>query len=191
MDYVMNKYGAKNTCQILAEGTLSCKNVIRRVLSVYGYEETIIKRINSYVPKKLNVTVKDCIEQSEEFNKFFEDRKQILDDIVNLEGLMSHSSTHAAGVIIAPSDVTNYVPCKIDRETGMVVSEWNKKNVEKAGLVKFDLLGLKQLTIFDETLKDIYKNHGVKITQKELKRIDVEDKRIYEYLSKGQFKGMN
>ena len=109
-------------------------------------------------------------------------------DMLRLEGLMSHASMHAAGLLIMNDEVDNHFPVRINRKENVSVCEWNKKIVESLGAFKFDLLGLKQLTIFDKTLKAIERNHGVKLTLDDIYNIDLEDKAIYEVLNKGKLK---
>jgi DNA polymerase-3 subunit alpha len=189
IDYIKNKYGAENVSHIIAEGKLTCKAVIRKVLSVYGYEMRAIGAITKQVPDELNITLSEALEKSEGLRKALEGTKE-LNDMIILEGLVDHASTHAAGVIVAPSPIDNYVPCIIDRSNGMLVSQWHKKIIEKIGLYKFDILGLKLLTIFRMTLRSIYKNHGIRITRDMLNRIDENDPNIYKLFNSGDLCGI-
>lgn len=199
IQYLKDKYGENNVAGIIAEGRLTLSSVVRKVLSTYGYEMDVINKVASYLKEKYIVeadeeedeknekykNVTEAYEHNEQFREFFDNLKpEIQRDIKSLEGTISHFSKHAAGLIIAPDEVYNYIPVMRDsKEVGMMMSQWDKHTIEDIGLYKFDLLGLKLLTIFDLTLKQIEKNRGIKITREDLFKIDVEDKGIYEVLN--------
>lgn len=188
IDYIKNKYGTDNVSQIIAEGKMTTKAVVRKVLTAYDYQATVINKICKLIPNEAK-NLNDALNKSKELAGKL-NGTQMLKDMLNLEGLMSHSSTHAAGLIIAPDRIDNYVPVSIDSETGMQVSQWSKKHVEKCGLIKFDMLGLKQLTIFRKTLEFIEKNKGIHLTRDDLNKINENDKGIYEVLNSGMLMGI-
>lgn len=183
--YIKDKYGAENVCQINTEGKMTVKSVVRKVLSVYGYETSVINSITKVIPD--NCDSLDEVLSYPEFS-FKSIGEQELKDMKMLENLMSHEGKHAAGIVISPVPVDTIVPIRIDRETGMMVSQWHKKIIEEIGAYKFDLLGLKQITIFRKTLDYIKRNHGVEITMNELYHIDYNDPGIYEVLNSGNTK---
>lgn len=176
IEYIKGKYGEANTAHIMAEGTLQPKAVIEGVMKSYGYTKPVIDEAKSLVEK--GCTIKDVIPK-------LTVPPYVAFDLERLGGLMKNASKHAAGVLIMNDRVDNHVPVRWDMEEKVPVCEWHKKHVEALGCYKFDLLGLKQLTIFDKTLKAISRNRGVNITLEELYNIDVEDKGIYETLNKG------
>lgn len=186
IEYIKNKYGVENTAHIMAEGSLTTKAVIKRVLSAYGYEVPVVNSYTKLVDDKC-LNLKEALE-NDKLKEVI--TGQPLKDMTALEGLMSHASKHAAGIIIMNDRVDNHFPVRIDREENVMVCEWHKKHVESLGAFKFDLLGLKQLTIFDKTLKAIERNYGTKITLKELYNIDYEDKGIYEILNSGKLQSI-
>ena len=145
--YIKDKYGENNTAHIMAEGTLTTKAVFRKVLSVYGYEMKVINAYAKLISDKAN-NLKEAIELSEELKNIFNNTQEFK-DMLRLEGLMSHASKHAAGILIMNDRVDDHFPVRFDKEENVMVCEWHKKIVEGLGAFKFDLLGLKQLTIFD------------------------------------------
>lgn len=176
IEYLINKYGKENVCHIMAEGTFSLKAVVRRVLSAYSYDQKITSKI-SKILDNFNST-KDALKDNEFSSRITEGIKE---DIVNIEGLMSHVSKHAAGLVISPNEVYKHLPVSLDRDSGMLVSEWHKKTIEKINLIKFDILGLKHLTIFDLALKYINEN-GTILTRNDVNNINYEDKKVFEML---------
>lgn len=186
IEYIKQRYGEDNTAHIIAEGSLTTKAVIRRVLSAYGYEVPVINSYTKLVDD--SKSLKENIEGNDELKVVI--TGQIKKDIENLEGLMSHASKHAAGILIMNDRVDNHFPVRVDRDENVMVCEWHKKHVESLGAYKFDLLGLKQLTIFRKTLEAIEKNYGKKITPKELYNINVEDRGIYRVLNSGKLQSI-
>lgn len=185
IEYLKDKYGIDNVSHIIAEGKLTVKAVIRKVLSAYSYETRVINQITKMVSDKCNSLEEALLNQ--ELESRLKGTKE-LDDMFKLEGLISHASKHAAGVLITPEPVYNLFPVRMDLQENVPVCEWHKKHVEALGGYKFDLLGLKQLTIFDKTIKAINKNYGLNMTHDDLYNIDLEDKKIYEVLNSGNLK---
>lgn len=185
IEYIKKKYGENNVAHIIAEGKMTTKAVVRKVLSVYGYEMKVINSICKLVPDKAS-SLEEAL-KNDDFRSRLEG-KQELQDMIRLEGLISHASKHAAGLLITPEPVYDLFPVRVDRDDNVAVCEWHKKTVEALGGYKFDLLGLKQLTIFDKTIKAINKNYNKNLTLKDLYSIDLEDKKIYEVLNKGNLK---
>ena len=186
IQYIKDKYGENSIAHIIAEGSLTVKAVIRKVLSAYGYDMKVIGYYTKLVNDGCN-SLRQAIDESEELKEFLETKREFR-DMMCLEGLMSHASMHAAGVLIMNDSVDNHFPVRINRKENVAVCEWSKKTIEKLGGFKFDLLGLKQLTIFDKTLKYIERNHGVKLTFEDIYNINLEDKSIYEVLNSGKLK---
>lgn len=182
IEYIKNKYGEDNVSHIIAEGKMTTKAVIRKVLSAYGYEMKAVNSMCKLVDDKcanLDEALKNEVLKASLQNK------RELDDMIKLEGLISHASKHAAGVLITPEPVYNLFPVRVDKDENVAICEWHKKHIESLGAYKFDLLGLKQLTIYDKTIKQIKKNYNIDISLQDLYKIDLEDKNIYKILNGG------
>ncbi|MGL4774516.1 MAG: DNA polymerase III subunit alpha [Clostridium sp.] len=174
IDYIENKYGYDNVCNIMAEGKMTLKAVTRRVLSAYGYEMRVINKISKLMDGYK--TVQEALEDNEISSRIGEQERK---DIALLENSLSHTSTHAAGIVICPEPVRKFLPLSKDRDTGKYCSEWHKKHIESLNLIKFDILGLKQLTIFSKSIKYLSDFQFNK-----LYNIDFESEAIYEVLKK-------
>lgn len=188
INYVQHKYGLDNVCHIVAEGKMTCKAVCRKVLSAYDFEQRYINRICKSIPEELGITLTDAYNKSEEFRNYMIKHSKQYNEMLQLENLISHTSQHAAGIIIAPDDITNYVPCmSVAGNREMKISQWHKKHIEEIGLYKFDFLGLKTLSILEKTIKNIKKLHDIDI---DLSKIDLEDEGIYKQLNSGHLAGI-
>lgn len=194
IEYVKNKYGNDNVSTMLANGTLSCSNVVRKVLSAYGYESAVINKVSTrYIPKVLNISLSEAYAQSKELREFLdaEGRENIKRDMFALEGNISHFSKHAAGIIISPEPIYKHCPVIRDEDDKtMLKTQLDKKQVEDTGLVKFDFLGLKLLTIWGTTLKNIERTRGYKATLDKLYGLDMEHVDIYKQLNSGRLTGI-
>lgn len=183
VDYMKEKYGSDNIAQIIAEGSLTCGAVVRKVLSAYDYEQKVINNICSKIPKSLHMTLQKALDVSPEFTWAMNGKTQELKDMFVLEGLMSHASKHAAGLAVASEPISNYVPCMSTAEDRTaLITQWHKKTLEELGLWKFDFLALKTLTIIRHTLENIKTNRGIDV---DLSKIDYENPVIYELLNSG------
>ncbi|HTU64864.1 MAG TPA: DNA polymerase III subunit alpha [Steroidobacteraceae bacterium] len=156
IEYVSQKYGRERVSQIITYGTMAAKAVVRdcgRVLGMgYGYVDKIAKLI----PFELGITLDDAIEKEPELKRLYkedEEIKNLLDLAKSLEGLTRNAGMHAGGVVIAPSTLTEFAPLYADDKGGSVVTQFDKDDVEAAGLVKFDFLGLRTLTVIDRAVK--------------------------------------
>lgn len=187
IEYIKERYGENNVAHIIAEGKMTTKAVIRKVLTTYNYEMKVINAICKLVDDKCD-NLNDALNNLDLKSRL--EGKPELDDMIKLEGLMSHASKHAAGLLITPQPVYDLFPTRIDREENVLVCEWHKKHIESMNGWKFDLLGLKQLTIFDKTIKAINKNHNKNMTLKDLYSIDYENSKIYEVLNNGNLRSI-
>ena len=185
--YLQNKYGKNNTATVMAIGHMTTSNVIRKVLSTYGYEQQIINNVSTkYVPKRLGITLKEAYDESEDLRKFLDSNEKIKRDCFALENNISHFSKHAAGLIISSKPIYECVPVMRDEDNhSMLKTQWDKKIVEKCGLIKFDMLGLKMLTTYGKMLSHIKRLRGIDLTLDELYEIDLENKDIYRILNSG------
>ncbi len=189
IQYVIEKYGKDNVSQIITFGTMAARGVIRdvgRVLSIpYGEVDKIAKLI----PEGPGVTLKSAIAKVPELKELRDNNpniKKLLEYALTLEGLARHCSTHAAGVVIAPSALTNYVPL-FKGSKDEVTTQYDMKMVEKIGLLKMDFLGLRTLTVIDDTIRMIEENHGEKV---DVDNLELDDESIYKLFAHGDTIGI-
>lgn len=188
MNYIKDKYGRDNVCGIIAKGKLTAKAVCRRVLTAYGYEQRYINNITKMIPDDVGITLEEAASASDDFNAFVGKHPTEWHDMLGLEGMLSYCGTHAAGVVISPKPVASIIPCMSDSDDRTaLVSQFDKKEVEKVGLYKFDFLGLKTLTILRKTIENVKRTRDIDVN---LKDIDVTDPRLYVLLNSGNLKGI-
>ena len=158
IDYVAEKYGRNAVCQIITYGTMAAKAVVRDVGRVQGRSYGFVDRIAKLIPFEVGMTLTKAMEQEEQLKELYdndEDVHELLSMALKLEGITRNVGKHAGGVVIAPSKLTDYVPLYCDEEGNNLVTQFDKDDVESAGLVKFDFLGLRTLTIVDWALQTI------------------------------------
>jgi len=189
--YVQEKYGTDQVAQIITFGTLQARAVLRdvgRVLQMpYGQVDRLAKMVpqNPANPVSLAKAIADE-PQLQTARDGDEQVRRLLDIAQKLEGLYRHASTHAAGIVIGDRPLDQLVPLYRDPRSGMKVTQFNMKWVEQAGLVKFDFLGLKTLTVLDEALR-LVRQRGIEV---DLSRIPLDDVRSYEPLARGDTVGV-
>jgi len=158
IDYVAERYGRDQVSQIITFGTMAAKAVVRDCGRVLGHGYGFVDSIAKLVPMELGMTLKKALEQEQELKRRYddeEDTRAILDLAMSLEGLTRNAGKHAGGVVIAPSSLTDFTALFSEPGGGNVVTQFDKDDVETIGLVKFDFLGLRTLTIIDWALKAI------------------------------------
>ena len=189
IQYVMDKYGKENVAQIITFGKMQARAVIRDVGRVMGIPYAEVDRIAKLIPNTLNISLDQSLKQEprleEEVRK--DPRIESLFNIAkSLEGLSRHASTHAAGVVISNKSLTEYLPL-YRGPNGEVMTQYPMKEVEAIGLVKFDFLGLKTLTVVNHAIQLIEKDRGVKI---ELPQIPLDDPKVFALLGSGSTLGI-
>jgi DNA polymerase-3 subunit alpha len=155
IDYVAQKYGRDRVSQIITYGTMAAKAVVRDVGRVLGLGYGFVDRIAKLIPFELGITLDDALTKEPELRRLYDTEDEIrnLIDLARaLEGLTRNAGTHAGGVVIAPSVLTDFAPLYCEAGSTSVVTQFDKDDVEAAGLVKFDFLGLRTLTIIDRAL---------------------------------------
>lgn len=188
IEYVKEKYGADKVAQIITYGKLQSKAVIRDVARVLQMPYSQADRISKMIPAGLqgrNPTLKEALEQVAELEEMRVNDPQInklFDIAMKLEGLYRHSGVHAAGVVIGDRPLVELVPLYKDPRAEMPVTQFDMKFIEETGLIKFDFLGLKTLTVIKKALAFIKENHGVDI---DIDKIPIDDKKSYELLQRG------
>jgi DNA polymerase-3 subunit alpha len=158
IDYVANKYGRERVSQIITYGTLAAKAVVRDVGRVLGHNYGYVDKIAKLIPFEIGITLDKALEQEEELKHLYEadsEIRELIDLARTLEGLARNAGTHAGGVVIAPSVLTDFTPLYCEEGSTTPVTQFDKDDVEAAGLVKFDFLGLRTLTIIDWAVRDI------------------------------------
>jgi len=158
IEYVANKYGRERVSQIITYGTLAAKAVVRDVGRVLGHNYGYVDKIAKLIPFEIGITLDKALEQEEELRRLYEgdsEVRELIDLARILEGLARNAGTHAGGVVIAPSVLTDFTPLYCEEGSTTPVTQFDKDDVEAAGLVKFDFLGLRTLTIIDWAVRDI------------------------------------
>jgi DNA polymerase-3 subunit alpha len=156
--YVADKYGRERVSQIITYGTMAAKAVVRDVGRVLGHPYGFVDRIAKLIPFELGITLDDALTKEPELARLYgsDDEVRTLIDLAKaLEGLTRNAGTHAGGVVIAPSVLTDFTPLFCEAGSQSVVTQFDKDDVEAAGLVKFDFLGLRTLTIIHRAVKII------------------------------------
>lgn len=189
VSYVKDTYGEDHVAQVMAEGTLAPMAVLRRVMGVFDHPQRVISQVSATIRGEGFKSVTDAYRDNSAFRSFMDKYKEEYKAMQVLEGLMSHTSTHAAGLIITTEPIYELVPCDYDRELGLYRTQWHKKIVEGLGFYKFDLLGLKTLSVIRKTKESIYKNYGADTAITSMKEC-IYDQRVYEHLRDGNLTGI-
>jgi DNA polymerase-3 subunit alpha len=192
IEYVKNKYGANSVSQIITFGTLSSRAVLKDVGRVLGIPLSTIDSITKQIPVELGKVRKlaDALETIPELAWVNESNdpkiKTLVDSSLVLEGMNRNAGMHAAGVVIAPGDISDYVPLYKTPQTE-VMTQYNMKDLESVGLLKMDFLGLRTLTVLEHALELIKKNHGVTI---DLDNLPESDPKVFALFAKGDTVGV-
>ncbi len=158
IDYVKSKYGSSSVSQISTFGRMAAKAVVRDVARVLGFPYGVGDRLSKAIPYDVGIKLKDCMAEGQDLRLLCnedEDNLQIVDMALKLEGVTRSVGKHAGGVVIAPTEILEFSPLYSDGDAGSIVTQYDKDDVEDAGLVKFDFLGLRTLTIIKNTLLNI------------------------------------
>jgi len=158
IDYVVQRYGRERVSQIITYGSMAAKAVVRDVGRVLGYPYGFVDQIAKLIPFELGITLDKALEQEEQLRQRYEneeDVRDLIDLARKLEGMARNAGKHAGGVVIAPSELTDFTPLFCESGGSGTVTQFDKDDVEAVGLVKFDFLGLRTLTIIDWAVKII------------------------------------
>jgi len=190
IDYVNEKYGDEKVSQIITYGTLSARAVVRDVGRILGYPYGMVDRVAKMIPFEIGITLNDALKKSNELAEKYEeddDIQAIIDLSLKLEGLVRNAGTHAGGVVIAPSKLSDFMPLfKVDDEEG-TVTQFDKDDAESIGLIKFDFLGLKTLTVIQNTVELINFSADSPMN---IKDISLQDQVTYKLLSSARTIGI-
>ncbi|ADV33687.1 DNA polymerase III subunit alpha [Candidatus Blochmanniella vafra str. BVAF] len=158
IDHVVKTYGSCAVAQIITFGTMAAKAVIRDVGRALGYPYTFINSIAKLIPSKIGITLSQSYATDSQLKLMYdnnEEIKKLIDLSLQLEGLIRNVSKHAGGVVIAPSKITDFSPLYYDSDHTHPMTQFDKNDIERIGLIKFDFLGLRTLTVIDRSLKMI------------------------------------
>ena len=158
IDYVVQTYGRDRVSQIITYGSMAAKAVVRDVGRVFGHGYGFVDQIAKLIPFELGITLKKALEQEEQLRERYESDEEVanlLDMAMSLEGLTRNAGKHAGGVIIAPTPLTEFCPLYSEPGGVNAVTQFDKDDAEGVGLVKFDFLGLRTLTIIDWALQTL------------------------------------
>ncbi len=190
IEYVEEKYGKDRCVQIVTFGTLAAKGVVRDVARVMDIPYAKADSIAKMVPNVLNITLKDALESSRDLRKLYEEDEEVtelIDMAMRLEGLPRHTSIHAAGILITPDDADKYVPLSRGAN-GEITTQFVMTTLEELGLLKMDFLGLRTLTVIENTIKFAnLRRPGLDLS---LEDIDYDDPKVLQYISSGSTNGV-
>jgi len=189
IDYVAQKYGRDKVSQIITYGTMAAKGVVRDVGRVMGMSYGHVDGVAKLIPFDLGMTLTKALDQEEELKDRYQNEEEItalIDMALTLEGLARNVGKHAGGVVISPTDLTDFTPLYCEHGSEQIVSQYDKDDLETIGLVKFDFLGLKTLTIIDWAVKAINKvkqADGQELL--DITKLPLDDAATYETLKEG------
>ncbi len=182
IQYVSRTYGEEKVSQIITYGTMAAKAVVRDVGRVMGHPYGFVDRIAKMVPFELGMTLDKAMRESEDLAAAYhsdEEVKSLIDMAMSLEGLARNAGKHAGGVVIAPSGLTDFAPLYCEPDGSSLVTQFDKDDAEAVGLVKFDFLGLRTLTIIDNAVNIIERSKNLKL---DINKIPLDDAATYELL---------
>ncbi len=188
IDYVKRKYGEDHVAQIITFGTMKAKAAIRDVGRVLDIPYNKVDRIAKEIPFDLGMTIDKALEVNPQLRNLYEqdlEIKEIIDISKQMEGMLRHASTHAAGVVISKNPVDEYVPLYKHQES--ISTQFTMTTLEELGLLKMDFLGLRTLTVIRDALDLIENKYGKRI---DFSSMDYDDKKVYELLSSGNTLGV-
>lgn len=187
IDYVVRKYGADHVAQIVTFGTLKARAAIRDVARVLAIPYATADRVAKLIPFELNATIDKALADSDELREMYENdpvMRNLIDMSRKIEGMPRHASRHAAGVVITRDPVDEYVPLATNDDA--VVTQFTMTTLERLGLLKMDFLGLRNLTVIDDTVKMIKKREP----DFDIEKIPLDDKKTFDMFSDGQTNGV-
>jgi len=186
IEYVAERYGREKVSQIITYGSMAAKAVVRDVGRVLGHAYGYVDRIAKLIPFEIGMTLDKALEQEEALQSLYDEDEEvrgIIDLARSLEGLARNAGKHAGGVVIAPSQLTDFAPLYCEQGSNNIVTQFDKDDVEAVGLVKFDFLGLRTLTIIDWALRTVNEQRAAGgEAPADISAIPVDDKASFELL---------
>ncbi|MGR0279960.1 DNA polymerase III subunit alpha [Marinomonas dokdonensis] len=190
IDYVAQTYGRDAVSQIITFGAMAAKAVVRDVARVQGKPYSLGDKLSKLIPFEIGMTLKKALEEEPALPEFLagdEDAAEVMEMAISLEGVVRNFGKHAGGVVIAPTKLTDFAPLYCEEDGSGLVTQYDKNDVEEAGLVKFDFLGLKTLTVVDWAVKNIDAINELEGKPPlDISLIDLEDKSTYDLLKRAE-----
>ncbi|MEA1939184.1 MAG: DNA polymerase III subunit alpha, partial [Candidatus Caldatribacteriota bacterium] len=189
IEYVTEKYGKDKVAQIITFGTMAARAAVRDVGRALDIPYARVDAIAKMIPLEPNITIEKALKMERRIKEEMNDDKiikELIETASSLEGLARHASTHAAGIVLSKKPLTDYVPLQKTAD-GEICTQYAMAELEELGLLKMDFLGLRTLTVLSKTLEIIEHTRGEKI---DITNISLEDKKVYEMLSKGESIGI-
>jgi DNA polymerase-3 subunit alpha len=186
IEYITNRYGKTRVAHIGTFGTLKAKAAIRDAARVLGYPASFGDYLAKMIP--FNYSIKEALNENKELQKEYyenKDVKKVIDIAMEIEGVIRNQSVHAAGVVISSIDLDELTP--LIKQNDVIATAYDMSSIEKLGLVKMDFLGLRTLSVIDDTVKLIKKINNIDL---DIYNLNLEDKKVYELLSNGQTVGV-
>ncbi len=193
IEYAKKKYGEDKVAQIGTFGTMMARGAVRDVARSLGYPYTVGDRLSKMIPmgsQGMPMTIDHAMEIVPELTDAYkseQDTKKIIDLAKKLEGCVRHISVHAAGVVMSPLPLSEYVPLQLDPKGGKVITQYDMYSIEDAGLLKFDFLGIRNLSILADSISLVKKFYDIDI---DIERIPLNDKKTFSLLAKGETEGL-
>ena len=188
--YVAEQYGRDAVSQIVTFGTMAAKAVVRDVARVQGKSYGLADKLSKLIPFEVGMTLAKAIEQEDELKQFLEqdeEASEIWSMALQLEGVSRNCGKHAGGVVIAPTVITDFAPIYCDESGAGVVTQYDKNDVEEAGLVKFDFLGLRTLTIIDWAVRMINRRRARNDEEPlDIERIPLDDVETFKMMQRAE-----
>ena len=186
IDYVAEKYGRDHVSQIITYGSMAAKAVVRDVGRVLGFPYGFVDQLAKLIPFEIGITLDKALDSEDQLKQRYkseEDVKTLIDLALKLEGIRRNAGKHAGGIVIAPKPLTTYMPLYCEQGSNTTVSQFDMNDVESIGLVKFDFLGLRTLTIIDWTIKEVNRQRD-KNDQLDIAKIPLDDNLTYQLIQK-------
>ncbi len=193
LDYVRGKYGHDKVAQICTFGTMLARGSVRDVGRALGFPYGMVDEVAKLVPmgsQGFPMTLDRALEEAPDLKKKYDSDanvRRMVDLARRIEGCARHVSIHAAGTVISPSELTDFTPLQIDTREGKVITQYEMKSVEAAGLIKMDFLGIRNLSILGDAVHLVEKTKHIDI---DIERIDVHDQKTFDLLAKGNTMGV-
>ena len=191
--HITETYGKENVAQICTFGRMLSRAAVRDIARVLGYPYSVGDRIAKLIPppkQGFPITIQKALNEVAELKSLYDsdaDTKKVLDLAMQVEGSARHISVHAAGVVVAPTEITDFSPVQKEPSGEKVITQYEMHASEDVGLIKFDILGIRNLSILGAAVDIVQKLHGIKIN---LRQIPLDDKKTFEMLSKGDTMGV-
>ncbi len=193
IDYTKEKYGVEKVAQIGTFGSMLARGAVRDVARALGYPYGVGDKIARFIPlgsQGFPMTIDRALKESPELKELYEtdrESQEVIDLAKKMEGGARHISVHAAGVVISPTDITDFVPVQYDPKGGKIITQYDMHSVEDAGLIKFDFLGIRNLSILEDSIRLVKKTYDLEI---DIENIPLDDKKAFALLARGETIGL-